>query len=357
MLYELITNENFNDIKDYEGPHPEGYNRLYGYKRTNEGLEFYTNYVCCPCVYYIKKDNLFAFSFDPDLIVKYAKEKGIELKDDYSNINNINENVRKHIKSSIRKRYKYNINYIENWKSIILKSDGSFEKEDYNLNAFSYDVIDHKEELLNFYNKYKMIVNDFIDRKLFLPTITGGLDTRAFIAFYRERINELDGYFLTEVKQDGKSNYEQGLLEMQLASNVVKKIGLKENRINKLEDCDIPYITITGMFNENANEYNNPNDVEYIYKVVQHGYDNTHQYINKITPYMDDEYLMFKQDGELFRVLAILILVPDLIHLPFITGTSLFNHFPEGVTIYPFLDKQINQAISILNFWNSKTNN
>ena len=56
MLYELITNENFNNIKDYEGPHPEGYDRIYGYKINDGKIEFYTNYVCCPCVYYVKKD-------------------------------------------------------------------------------------------------------------------------------------------------------------------------------------------------------------------------------------------------------------------------------------------------------------
>lgn len=352
MLYELITNENFNNIKDYEGPHPEGYDRIYGYKINDGKITFYTNYVCCPCVYYVKKDKVFAFSFDPDLVVKFAKEKEIELKDDYSNINLINENVRKHIKSSVRKRYKYNLNYIENWKKIILHNDGTFEKEDYNLDMFCYDVLDHKEELLAFYNKYNIIVNDFIDRKKFLPTITGGLDTRAFVGFYRDRVNELDGYFLSEVKQDGKNNYEQGLLEMKLAELVVKKIGLANKRYNKLEDTD--YTTITGMFNENANEYENPNDPEYVYKVVQHGYDNTHQYINKITPYMDDDYYKFKQDGELFRVLNILILVPDMIHLPFISGTSLFNNFPDGITIYPFLKTQVDRVVSIINYWNNK---
>ena len=354
MLYELITNENFYNTKPYQGPHPEGYDRIYGYELDTEDTDiiFYTNYVCCPCVYYVKKGKEFAFSFDPDLVVKFAKEKGIELKDDYSNINLINENVRKHIKSSVRKRYKYNLNYIENWKKIVLHEDGTFEKEDYNLDMFCYDVLDHKEELLAFYNKYNVIVNDFIDRKKFLPTITGGLDTRAFVGFYRDRVGELDGYFLSEVKQDGKNNYEQGLLEMKLAQLVVKKIGLKNTRFNKLEDTDCA--TITGMFNENANEYENPNDPEYVYKVVQHGYDNTHQYINKITPYMDDDYYKFKQDGELFRVLNILILAPDMIHMPFISGTSLFNNFPDGITIYPFLKVQVDKVVSILNYWNSK---
>lgn len=353
MLYELITNLNFKKIKNYEGPHPEGYDRIYGYKN-NGNIEFYTNYVCCPCVYYVKSGDLFAYSFDPDLVVNFAKENNIPITDTYENIENINPNVKSHIKSSVRKRYKYNLNYIENWKKIILKPDGTFEKEDYNAEMFCYEVLEHKDELLAFYNKYKYIVNDFIDRGLFLPTITGGLDTRAFVNFYRDRVSELDGYFLTETKQDGKNNYEQGLLEMKLANQVANKIGLKPNRINKLEDCEKPYITITGMFNENANEYKNPNDPDYIYKVIQHGYDNTHQYINKITPYMDDDYLKFKQDGELFRVLSIMILVPDTLHIPFISGTSLFNHFPEGTTIYPFLDKQILQAVSILNYWNSK---
>ena len=70
---------------------------------------------------------------------------------------------------------------------------------------------------------------------------------------------------------------------------------------------------------------------------------------------MDDDYLKFKQDGGMFRVLSIIILVPDMLHIRFISGTSLFNHFPEGVTIYPFLDHQLKQVVSILNYWSSKS--
>ena len=48
------------------------------------------------------------------------------------------------------------------------------------------------------------------------------------------------------------------------------------------------------MFNENSDEYNDPNDTDYIYKYMQHGYSNKHQYINKITIYMDDDYFYIK---------------------------------------------------------------
>ena len=146
---------------------------------------------------------------------------------------NQTENLREHIKPSIKKHYKYKLEYIEGWKQIFLHQDGNFEVIKNDFVPFQLDYKNHFEEFKNLLIKYKNIVNKYIDEKLFLPTITGGVDTRGLIWFYRNRISELDGYFLTSVKQDGRNHVEQGQLEMKLAEQVVKKIGLKNNRINK----------------------------------------------------------------------------------------------------------------------------
>ena len=120
-----------------------------------------------------------------------------------------------------------------------------------------------------------------------------------------------------------------------------------------MDNEDSEYITITGMFNENALECKDPNDPEYIYKIIQHGWANKYQYqyINKLTPYMDDDYLKFKQHGEVTRMLLLFLLVPDLIHIPFISGASLFNHFPDGCLIYPLLKDALGVVQDILNMW------
>lgn len=344
MNYPLITNFNFNEPLNYEGPKPEGYDRYYGCKLENNQIIFEANYLACPCIYYVKQDNLFAFSFDPDSVVNFAKENNIELKDDYSNMYLINDNVRSHIKSSIKKRYKYNLNYIEGWKKVVLNCNGEFEIVKNDFIPFTKDIKNNFNDFKNFLDKYKRYIDKLIDKDLFMPTLTGGLDTRYFTGLYRDRVNELPGYFCTSVKQDGKNNYNQGQLELRLAEQVAKKIGLKNERFEDLGK----YNTITGMFNENANEYKNPNDVEYVYKILQHGYDNTHQYINKLTPFLDDDYLQFKQDGEMVRCLLSIYLADDLLLIPFISGTALFNSFPDGCLIYPWLKKPLLDAIDVL---------
>lgn len=351
MLYEIITNDNFNEIKDYEGPTPKYSFNKYGYKVANDTIIFYTNYICCPCIYYLKQDDLFAFSFDPDLVVNWAKEHNIELTDNYENRDKINDNIRKHIKPSITKHYKYNLSYIEGWKSVVLNSNGNFIKEEYSFIPFTKDIINNKSLLVKWLDKYKTIINNAIDDKKFIPTITGGLDTRAFIGLYRDRIKELPGYFCSSVKQDGKNNIEQGKLELELAENVVKYIGLKNKRIDDINTTD--YVTLSGFFNENANSYSNPNDPEYIYKIVQHAYDNKHQFINKINIFLDDDYLQFKQEGELFRILLLQYLTPDLLFFPFISGTSLYNMFPRGATVYPLLNYQLMEINEIFKKWNN----
>lgn len=351
MLYQLITNFNFNEVQNYEGPKPEGCDRYYGYKNINNQIIFEANYLACPCIYYIKKDNLFAFSFDPFLVVEFAKQNNISLTDTYDNVKQINDNVGSHIKSSIKKRYKHNLSYIEGWKKVILNSDGNFEIIKNEFIPFQLDIKEHYIEFKNFLLKYKKYIDYLIDKKLFLPTLTGGLDTRYFTGLYRNRVNELDGYFCTSVKQDGKNNYEQGQLEIKLADEVAYKINLKQERFEDLDTENKHYCTITGMFNENADSYKNANDPEYIYKLVQHGYDNTHQYINKLTPFLDDDYLQFKQEGEIIRCLLMILLAPDLLHIPFISGTSLYNRYPDGCNFYPYLNGWLVKVQDILNYW------
>ena len=351
MLYELITNDNFRELKDYEGPSPKYSYNKYGYKVADNIIIFYTNFICCPCIYYLKQDNLFAFSFDPDLVVEWAKEHNIALTDNYENREKIYDNIRKHIKPSITKHYKYNLNYIEGWKSVVLNSSGDFIKEDYVFTPFTKDIRYNKGLFFKWLDKYKSIIDNAINDGKFIPTITGGLDSRAFIGLYKDRIKKLPGYFCSSVKQDGKNNVEQGKLELELAGNVVEYIGLKNKRIEDINSTD--YVTLSGFFNENANSYINPNDSDYIYKVIQHAYDNKHQFINKINIFLDDDYLQFKQEGELFRVLLLKYLTPELLFFPFISGTSLYNMFPQGATVYPLLSSQLMEVEKIFEQWNN----
>lgn len=353
MEYKVITNYNFKTIEDFVGLKPEGLSRDYGYTRIGDDIVFEANFVACPCIYYKKQNNLFAFSFDCDLVVDFCKKEGIPLTDTFDNLNDINPNIRKHIKSSIIKRYKYNLDYIEGWSKVTLHKDGTFDIVKSTFEPFEYEIWDEYDKFKAFLLKYKKLACGFADSGRLIPTITGGLDSRALIGLYREKVDKIDKYFLTAIKQDGKNNVEQGQLELKIAEQVARKIGIGTNRVEFLDNGDSEYITITGMFNENALECKDPNDPEYIYKIIQHGWANKYQYqyINKLTPYMDDDYLKFKQHGELTRMLLLLLLVPDLLHIPFISGASLFNHFPDGCLAGSLLIEQLSMAQQILDSW------
>lgn len=348
MEFPVITNFNFNEFVTFTLPYPKGCpQRDCQINKVNDEIHFDAEFVACPCIYYVKKDDLFAFSFDCDSVVKFAFDNGIELTDTFDNLNQINGNIRSHIKTSVLKNYKYNVNYIENWYKVILKSDGEFvvKENDKNIKWFALDIKNNPDYLQNFISKYRKYINELIDEKLFIPSITGGLDTRFLTGLFRGREKDIDRYYLKSVKPDGKSNVEKGKIEVIIAETVVSKLGIKGERVEKLDDC----YTVSGMFNENCNEYDNPNDPQYIYKIIQHSYSNKNNYGNKILPFISDDYLRIKQDGEFMRVLLALILRPELILIPLVSGTYLFNLYPDG---YSFAQiEKINSVATLLDKW------
>lgn len=351
-MFDVITNFNFTDVTGQEYVMLNNSDK-YSINKAENKIIFKTNFVACPCIYYVKKDNLFCYSFDVDKVVTFANEHNIILTDNYENKQKLNKNIAKHVKVSISKRYKYNVNYIENWEQVILASDGSFEKTDNSFVPFQYEIKDNYDKFEKFILKYKNVIRGLIAENRFLPTLTGGLDTRTLSGLYRGYESELPGYFLMDVKWDGKNNTQLGELELKLAANVAKIIGLPENRLTTLYE-DNNFVTITGMFNENADSYENPNDPDYVYKIIQHGWadDIKYNYTKEVVPYIDNEWLQFKQDGETNKFLLLALLRPELINVPFISGAHLLSKFPHGLTIsqYPVLNS-LKKTTDILDFW------
>lgn len=351
--YPIITNFNFDTVSDYSGPAPsECPNRFYGFFRQSPGIiKFSANFAACPCIYYVKEGPLFCYSFDVDSVVDFAKKNGIKLTDTFDNLNSVNSNIREHIKRSVLLRYKYNVNYIEGWESVILRADGVTYITKNTFKPFIWDVRNHPKELLAFLDKYRKYVGKLIDRGEFIPSLTGGLDTRYLLGLCREKKDLLPGYYLKSIKPDGKGNKAKGLLEVKLASETARAFGMSQKRFESLTVEGKDYYTMTGMFNENANTYRNPNDPEYITKILQHGWANKviFNYGNAVMPFIDDDYLKFRQEGEFMRVLLTLLLIPDLCLIPLISGTSIFNEYPEG---YSFTQLEpIGRACQLIKEW------
>jgi hypothetical protein len=111
------------------------------------------------------------------------------------------------------------------------------------------------------------LVDNLIDKNKFIPTITGGIDTRALIALWRDEYKG-DTFFIKEVKNDGKNHVELGQQDLKCAVGVGEKLGLTEH-----VDDRGGKKTLSGMFTDNINYslaatyLNNP---DFIYKFIQH---------------------------------------------------------------------------------------
>lgn len=348
-IYTIITNLNFNSVCDFKGPDSTLTNfKEYGFRRdANNNIEFYTNFISCPCIYWIRSDKGWAFSFDYRLVEEYCKNIGIELSENYENLSSISDNIKFHIKQSIKQTYKCNFQYIEGWKKVILFEDGSFDVTNYDLPLFSLDIKYNYDAFKQFLLKYKKAIKKLIDSQLFIPTLTAGIDSRGLSGLWKEYVDLLPGYFLMDIKNDGKNHVQQGAKEIELASYVANALNLKNVRYKELPE---PVVTMTGILNENAIAYDNPNDPEYIYKIIQHSW-GPNNYHRKLTPFIDDDYLVFKQDGELFRLLLIFLLNKELAHIPFLSGTSMFSVFPNGHVIWPAKIDYIEKIYDIFNYW------
>lgn len=350
MEFPIITNFNFNDFTNFIGPKPKGCpNRNYSITKVNDTIIFESDFRTCPCIYFVQSEHLFCYSFDADSVVGFANYNNIKLTDTFDNLGDIDKNIRAHIKTSVMKNYKYNISYIEGWSKVVIDSNGNvillekFPIDD--LFKVGFKDKEFYPQLKLFLNKYRKYLNELIDSKQFIPSITGGLDTRYLTGLFKGREKDIEYYYLKEVKPDGKSDIEKGNLEVSIAEQVIRKLGIKATRVEKLDG----HYTMSGMFNENANSYEEPNDPEYITKIIQHSYSNKNNYGNKIMPFIDDDYLKFKQDGEFMRILLTLILTPNLVFIPVVSGTGLYNQFPDG---YNFTQlEKVNSVCTLLHSW------
>lgn len=352
MTFTSITNFNFYEAQNFKCPFPKYSPLNYEYYRNEDDEDeiiFETNFLACPCIYYVrdKERNLFCYSFDVDNVVDFAKAHNIPLTDTYDNLNQINDNIRKHIKPSVLKNYRYSVKYIEQWKRVVLDSQGDFSITYNEFVPYQKEISENLPDFLRFLEKYKKIVDKAIDDNNFVPTLTGGLDTRGLITLYKDRITELPGFYLKAIKQDGRNNAAMGELETILATNVAKIVNLKSERFENLSDFKDSAITLSGTFNENAIEYENPADIQYITKIISHSYSNSYTYSTQILPYIDDDYLQFAIKGEFLRIFLILYGMSELRNVPFISGTFLYNQYPQGVTLYQLLEDSFEYLNSI----------
>ena len=343
-MTNFITEQDFENIVDNYWTSADPANNKLEIQKIDNKIIFSSNYVACPRIAYIIKNNKFVFDLGNSGIQEFLERE--YPNDMYNDEDSLEEPYRSFI-NSIKKDYHFkHVHYIENWKRVIVYSDGTFEKEDYPLKLYSIDINQAFNLFKEWIIKYKNITKKRIEEDIFIPTITGGLDTRYLSYFWINNYTKNE-FYCREMKNDGKNHVELGKADLDCAIIIAKKLGVSEN-INYLPSHSV---TLSGMYTEaNRGMYGMPiNDSRFVYKFIQHKISGN----QLIMPFIDDLFLKIKQSNKnVFRVLMSLIFCPDLLELPLIGTQKMFeeNNY-KPYYFYEYYKNYIDEAKSIIKNW------
>lgn len=304
-------------------------------------IVFETDFVSANRIAYCFHDDKFIFTFHIDNIVDFLKQFYTE-----DQIYKEPEPQYARYRNSIRKDYSVNyVQFIDNWKRLVVHPDGTFDLTEDDFVPYTIPLIDAYDNLHKLFVKYKLYIESHIDK--FIPTISGGVDTRVLSSLYRNLTDKIPGFYLRDYKLDGKNNVDLGKLDLECAYKVADRLGIK-NRFSVLPEG---YLTMAGVFTENVRcmygqELNEP---KFFYECIKHD----RLQSRFIKPFKDELFVSIKQpDKDVFRCLALLLLVPDLMDLPF-NGTKdlyeKYNHEP-----YDFFKENkeaLEEAKHIMEVW------
>ena len=342
IMKSYITPSTFNKNESYIKENVLG--DFVKWEAIGEDIVFTTNYVACPRIAFCIKDDNFIYDLGKDEIRTFVMRYW-----PYDYEQDVLEEPYSLFKTSVKQDYVIkHVNFIENWSKVIVHRDGSYEKVDYPLNPYSIELKDAYDNLYKLLTKYKKGVITLLEQNRFIPTLTGGVDTRCLSSLWRKEIHKynINSFYLKDIKQDGKNRVDLGQEDLNCALQVAQRLGIT-NHINKLDWN----VTLSGMYTEaTRGMYKmDVNDSRFIYKFIQHQIRGS----SIILPFADDLFLEIKQPGkDVFRCLLSLILCPDLLDLPYIGTQKMFelnNYKPYN--FYEEYGDCLEQAKEIMNYW------
>lgn len=335
----FITNENFNDIQDtdivYNRYLPENSVRV---ARVGDEIVISTEYPVSNCWYYIKIKDNFILTNRINEIDRFCFDNGLIPQGDMLKI----FKYRLYHKSA-EVTYKLQYKYIEDFREIRVKADGAYSYTPFGFKSFWKDPKENYDQIKEFLLKYKRTIKQLITDGVFLPTLTGGLDSRTIIGLYRDELGCIESYYLKAVKPDGKNHVEKGMKEIDVAEIVWKRLGVSPTRTESLNGC----VTVSGRLNENQRDKNMDFvNTFWVDKVIRHDY-NTEKIVKL---YTDPLYLELMQTKNIYRCLFALLLIPDLLDIPLVGMSD--DYYAEGT--YDFYEKyktEIQEAKAIMEYW------
>lgn len=281
-------------------------------------------HIVCPLFYFTKVESGYILSTDHKL-----KESG---KDAFSPVLNIKhsmwgakENFQKMLNSE-KPELPYKV--IDNWSEICLSKNRELTVKNNDLSKlYSVDIEDSYPLIKAWAEKYSDIVSDLCRQKKFIPTLTGGCDTRILTYFWRNF--NFENYRLRAVKKDGKNNVEKGKIEINIAEKVIKRLGMN---LERLEEPPAETFSMCGTYTEATQKQILLNDKQFVRNVI-----NTCDFEwYQVQPFVDDLYLMIKPHRIFeMRVLFMLLFCPDLLDIEIISeagqGIYTFDYFKDVV--------------------------
>ena len=289
-----------------------------------EKIVIKNSHMVCPLFYLAKIEGGYILSTDHKL-----KENGRNVFSPVLNIKHsmwgVEENFQKMLNSE-KPELPYKI--IDNWSEICISKNGELTVKENDLSKlYSVDIEDSYPLIKVWAEKYQDIVSDLCRQKKFIPTLTGGCDTRILTHFWRKF--NLENYRLRAVKKDGKNNIEKGKIEISIAEKVIKKLGMN---LERLEEPPAGTFSMCGTYTEATQKQILLNDRQFVRNVINRCDFEWYQ----VQPFVDDLYLMIKPHRIFeMRVLFMLLFCPDLLDIEIISeagqGVYSFDYFKDVV--------------------------
>lgn len=213
-------------------------------------------------------------------------------------------------------KLKLNCQIINNYSKIEIYKNGEIKITPFDFSKlYSVPIEKSIKNIQGWYSNIANIVDKFYEEGKFIPTLTGGCDTRILTYFWRDK--DIKQYLCHGVKRDGTNNIENGAREIKIAKSIINKFG---KNMERLEDLPSGCITFSGTWTDNVKFSWMLDDKRFIMDVVNRCFS-----FNSICPFLDDNYLMIKSNtSQELRCLFLMIFCPDLLdfNFPFVSGSN-----------------------------------
>ena len=292
--------------------------------RNDKAITIKNTHLVCPQFYFIKNKDGFILSTDHKLKINGKKifEPVLNIK---HSMWGIDDKFTKMLNSE-KPELPYKV--MDNWAEICITKSGELTVKENDLSKlYSVDIEDSYPLIKVWAEKYQDIVSDLCRQKKFIPTLTGGCDTRILTYFWRKF--NLEKYRLRAVKKDGKNNIEKGKIEISIAEKVIKKLGMN---LERLEEPPAGIFSICGTYTEATQKQILLNDRQFVRNIINRCDFEWYQ----VQPFVDDLYLMIKPHRIFeMRALFMLLFCPDLLDIEIISeagqGVYSFDYFKDVV--------------------------